>query len=176
MHARRRATVRADADRSEERVTARAILVLLCALLVASCARVQVAWRPYALSAPAHEPLLQRAVEVYEGDFPHLVRAGGQVIGTVYANGNRRAGSQRLLDAAARAAAAHGGTHFIVGAESTSTTVTGATTQTYGTASYTRVHTATLRAYAAVVIRVGRERLSELPGQLRPISGVHFDD
>lgn len=122
----------------------RARALALC-VLVAACGTA-VHYEPRsAVQAPA---VTDHAIRVYPADLEAVRRAGAEPIGTVRARGATGSSDESIAEAAADAAAEHGGTHFY------------AERLGYGGAGQS--------AGRFVVLRVPPERWQELPPGLRP--------
>lgn len=155
--------------------------VPLLLLLATSCVSTSTTFKPY--TSQAHAPMLDWAIEFYEGDIPLLTSAGAVVVGTVYVDGNRWADDGDLRSDASREAARRGGTHYIVGLEQTSVSTYRArpekwTTTVENDKATTVVdpglETVRRRHGSYVVVRVEYAQWMRLPPALVPVPGRHY--
>jgi hypothetical protein len=127
-----------------------------------------------------------KAIRAYEGDVPTLQRARAELVGTVDASGNGFASRDFVENTAATAAAAHGGTHYLVlgrsaQSETVQLTPDSSTTRFAGDRGHTTYTSGTTIDVTKfrntiLVVRVPWDQFKALPRQLWPVRGVNYGD
>jgi hypothetical protein len=149
-------------------------------------------YEPYSASA-TFTPVTGRAVEVFEGDIETLKRAGGKIVGYLDVSGNGFSSFRTTASRAARDAALHGATHFVVLGKdvdtsyattpgyTTSKTTGSASAYAYGNYAHAYGQSTTNTVYTPpqtyqinkpraryAIIRVDPSRWTSLPEPIRP--------
>jgi len=140
--------------------------VLFLALLACGHRPGTIAWKPYSMRMNGSH-IADRAVLIGEGDLGVVRSAGGLPAGTMTMRDSEGWSMETIHEYAAQDAAEYGGTHYMAGEWSESTS-TAYSAHKIGDSWAVIPHTSVTRTLEFVVIRVPRSGWDRLPAALTP--------